>query len=66
MAAYITDDRIFVIERPLIAHVSDVTTYGSKLIANQQALAEPDFSVMGIEPPAPLQFPKSDVSIFFH
>ena len=56
----VTGDPAFIIDGVPAARGGDVTNCGFKLIANQQAFAESGFDVMGIEPPAPLQFPKSD------
>ena len=47
-----TGDPTLMIDGAPIARAGDITTCGSKLIANQQALAESDFDVMGVEQPA--------------
>lgn len=61
----VTGDPAFVIDGAPVARAGDMTSCGSKLIAIQQAFAESDFDVGGIEPPAPLQFPKSEASNSF-
>lgn len=61
----VTGDPAFVIDGAPVARAGDITSCGSKLIAVQQAFAESDFDVGGIEPPAPLQFPKSNADQLF-
>ncbi|GEM_PF-4778836 len=61
----LSGDPSFIVDGAPIARGGDVTSCGAKLIAIQQAFAESDFDVGSIEPPAPLQFPKSDMSNSF-
>jgi|GEM_PF-2062081 len=55
----VSGDPAFVVDGAPIARGGDATSCGAKLIATQQFFMESGFDVMGIEPPAPLQFPKS-------
>ena len=50
-----TGDPTLMIDGAPIARAGDVTTCGSKLIANQQALAESDFEVGNIQPSEKMQ-----------
>ncbi|GAA0307327.1 PAAR domain-containing protein [Psychrobacter aestuarii] len=55
----VSGDPAFVVDGAPIARGGDATSCGAKLIATQQSFMESGFDVMGIEPPEPLQFPKS-------
>lgn len=57
----VSGDPAFVVDGAPIARGGDATSCGAKLIATQQSFVESGFDVMGIEPPEPLQFPKSDM-----
>ncbi|MGP5118998.1 PAAR domain-containing protein [Psychrobacter alimentarius] len=61
----LSGDPSFIVDGAPIARGGDVTSCGAKLIANQQAFAESDFSVGSIAQAAPLEFPKSDMSNSF-
>ena len=61
----LTGDASFIVDGAPIARAGDVTSCGAKLIAIQQSFCESDFEVMGVEQPAPIQFPKSDPEILF-
>lgn len=56
----VSGDPAFVVDGAPIARGGDTTSCGAKLIATQQSFMESGFDIMGIEPPEPLQFPKSD------
>ena len=60
-----TGDASFIVDGAPIARAGDVTSCGAKLIAVQQSFCESDFEVMGVEQPAPIQFPKSDPESLF-
>ncbi len=61
----LSGDASFIVDGAPIARGGDVTSCGAKLIATQQAFAESDFEVMGIEQIEPWQFAKSDMSNSF-
>lgn len=61
----LTGDASFIVDGAPIARAGDVTSCGAKLIAVQQSFCESDFEVMGVEQPAPIQFPKSDPESVF-
>ena len=61
----LTGDASFIVDGAPIARAGDVTSCGAKLIAVQQSFCESDFEVMGVEQPAPIQFPKSDPESLF-
>lgn len=61
----LTGDASFIVNGAPIARAGDVTSCGAKLIAVQQSFCESDFEVMGVEQPAPMQFPKSDPESLF-
>ena len=61
----LTGDASFIIDGAPIARAGDVTSCGAKLIAVQQSFCESGFEVMGVEQPAPIQFPKSDPESLF-
>lgn len=61
----LTGDASFIVDGAPIARAGDVTSCGAKLIAVQQSFCESDFEVMGVEQPAPIQFPKSDPAAVF-
>ncbi len=61
----LTEDASFIVDGAPIARAGDVTSCGAKLIAIQQSFCESDFEVMGVEQPAPMQFPKSDPESLF-
>lgn len=61
----LTGDASFIVDGAPIARAGDVTSCGAKLIAVQQSFCESDFEVMGVEQPAPMQFPKSDPESVF-
>lgn len=65
MTVIVSGDASFIVDGAPIARGGDVTSCGAKLIANQQAFAESDFSVGSIVQAAPLVFPKSDMSDLF-
>ena len=65
MTVIVSGDASFVIDGAPIARGGDVTSCGAKLIANQQAFAESDFSVGSIAQAAPLVFPKSNSDSLF-
>ena len=65
MTVIVSGDASFIVDGAPIARGGDVTSCGAKLIANQQAFAESDFSVGSIAQAAPLVFPKSDMSSSF-
>lgn len=61
----LTGDPSFIVDGAPIARGGDITSCGAKLIAIQQSFCESDFEVMGVEQPAPIQFPKSDPESVF-
>ena len=61
----LTGDPSFIVDGAPIARGGDVTSCGAKLIAIQQAFAESDFEVFGVEQAAPLVFAKSDPDALF-
>ena len=61
----LSGDASFIIDGAPIARAGDVTSCGAKLIAVQQSFGESGFEVMGVEQPAPIQFPKSDPESLF-
>ena len=65
LTTILTGDASFIIDGAPIARAGDVTSCGAKLIAVQQSFCESDFEVMGVEQPAPIQFPKSDPEAVF-
>ena len=65
MTVIVSGDSSFIVDGAPIARGGDVTSCGAKLIANQQAFAESDFSVGSIAQAEPLVFPKSDMSSSF-
>ncbi|MGP5546887.1 PAAR domain-containing protein [Psychrobacter alimentarius] len=65
MTVIVSGDASFIVDGAPIARGGDVTSCGAKLIANQQAFAESDFSVGSITQAAPLVFPKSDSDSLF-
>ncbi|WP_198015399.1 MULTISPECIES: PAAR domain-containing protein [unclassified Psychrobacter] len=65
LTTILTGDSSFIVDGAPIARAGDVTSCGAKLIANQQSFCESDFEVMGVEQPAPMQFPKSDPEAVF-
>ena len=65
MTTIVSGDLSFVVDGAPIARGGDTTSCGAKLISIQQSFCESDFEVIGVEPPAPLQFPKSDMSHSF-
>ncbi|MGM8937332.1 PAAR domain-containing protein [Psychrobacter sp. W2-37-MNA-CIBAN-0211] len=65
LTTILTGDASFIVDGAPIARAGDVTSCGAKLIAVQQSFCESDFEVMGVEQPAPIQFPKSDPEILF-
>ncbi len=65
LTTILTGDPSFIVDGSPIARAGDVTSCGAKLIAVQQSFCESDFEVLGVEQPAPLQFPKSDPESLF-
>lgn len=65
LTTILTGDSSFIVDGAPIARAGDVTSCGATLIAVQQSFCESDFEVMGVEQPAPLQFPKSDPEALF-
>lgn len=65
MTVIVSGDASFIVDGAPIARGGDVTSCGAKLIANQQAFAESDFSVGSIVQAAPLVFPKSEPDNLF-
>nr|WP_015060742.1 PAAR domain-containing protein [Psychrobacter sp. DAB_AL62B]AFD62167.1 hypothetical protein [Psychrobacter sp. DAB_AL62B] len=65
LTTILTGDASFIVDGAPIARAGDVTSCGAKLIAVQQSFCESDFEVMGVEQPAPIQFPKSDPEAVF-
>ncbi|WP_199506947.1 MULTISPECIES: PAAR domain-containing protein [unclassified Psychrobacter] len=58
----VTGDPAFVIDGAPVARAGDITSCGSKLIAVQQAFAESDFDVMGVERPEQYMATYGDVN----
>lgn len=65
LTTILTGDASFIVNGAPIARAVDVISCGAKLIAVQQSFCESDFEVMGVEQPAPIQFPKSDPESLF-
>ena len=65
LTTILTGDASFIVDGAPIARAGDVTSCGAKLIAVQQSFCESGFEVMGVEQPAPIQFPKSDPEAVF-
>ena len=65
MTTIVSGDASFIVDGAPIARGGDVTSCGAKLIANQQAFAESDFSVGSVAQAAPLVFPKLNSDSLF-
>ena len=62
MTIIVSGDASFIVDGAPIARGGDVTSCGAKLIANQQAFAESDFDVMGVEQPEQYMATYGDVN----